>query len=259
VYGKLALRQFSDVSLFVHKRDYRSAQQLLIAHGYQRIKEFDWESCLVHDTRHVAIDLHRGIVPHQFHVSLDFERMWTYRQPICLVGTTVSTLAPEDLLMVLCVQASKDTWGTLFQPSERRYDSLLKICDIAALIRARPDLDWNRVLADTRRLGTQRMLFFGLRVASELLGTALPQEVRSRMQAHPTLSGLTTHARTQLFDEAGTSAATALTPARFHFAIRERWRDRVFPYLYAGALLMVPSDKDACFSHFQDASPFSIM
>jgi hypothetical protein len=91
------------------------------------------------------------------------------------------------------------------------------------------------------------MLVFGLRVASELLGTALPQAVRSMVQAYPTLSGLTTHARTQLFDEAGTSAATALTPARFHFAIRERWRDRVFPFLYAGALLMVPSDKDRMF------------
>jgi hypothetical protein len=247
VYGKLALRQFSDLDLFVHKRDYRRARQLLIAHGYQCIKEFDWESCLVHDTRRVAIDLHQGIVPHQFHVSFDFERVWTYRQPICLVGTTVSTLAPEDLLLVLCVQVAKDTWGTLFQPSECRYDSLLKICDIAALLRARPDLDWDRVLADTRRLGAQRMLVFGLRLASELLGIALPQEVRFRVQAHPMLSGLMAHTRAQLFDEADTSATTALTPARFHCAIRERWRDKVFPYLYAGALLMVPSAKDRTF------------
>jgi hypothetical protein len=91
------------------------------------------------------------------------------------------------------------------------------------------------------------MLLFGLRLASELLGTALPQDVRHRVQAHPALGVLTAHARVQLFDEADESSATSLTPMRFYFALRERWQDRVFPYLYAGALLLVPSDKDRAF------------
>jgi putative nucleotidyltransferase-like protein len=247
VYSNLALRQFSDVDLLVHERDYRSAQRLLMTHGYQLTKDFDFESSLVQDTRRVAVDLHRGIVPHQFHCSLDFERLWTYRQPVSLIGTTISTLAPEDLLMVLCMQVSRDTWGALFKPCERRYDSLLKFCDIAELLQVSPGMDWDRVLADTRRFGAQRMLLFGLRVASELLGTTLPQVLRSRVQAHPTISGLTAHTRAQLFDEADASATTSLTPERFHFAIRERWQDKVFPYLYAGALLIVPSEKDRMF------------
>jgi hypothetical protein len=47
--------------------------------------------------------------------------------------------------------------------------------------------------------------------------------------------------------EADEIAATSLTPARVHFALRERWQDRLFPYLYAGALLFDPSDKDRMF------------
>jgi hypothetical protein len=227
-------------------------QQLLSAHEYHLVKEFDAESCLVHDTRQVVVDLHQGIVPHQFHCALDFARVWTYRQPIGLLGTTVVTLAPEDLLIVLCVQVAKDTWGSLFTPCERRYDSLLKICDIAELLHVQPDMDWDRVLADTRRLGAQRMLVFGLGVARELLGTALPQDVRSRMQVHPTISGLTAYTRAQLLDDVDARTAMSLTPARFHYAIRERWRDKVFPYLYAGALLMVPSDKDRLFLPLPD-------
>jgi hypothetical protein len=156
-------------------------------------------------------------------------------------------MAPEDLLIVLCVQASKDTWEALSKPLKSRYDSLLKICDIAELLQVRPGMDWGRVLADTKRLEAQRMLFFGLRVASELLGTALPQELRSRVQAHSTISMLTAHIRAQLFDEADEIATTSLTPARFHFAIRERWQDKVFPYLHASALLTVPSEKDRLF------------
>ena len=247
VYGNLALRQCSDVDLLVHQRDYRRVQQLLIAHGYQLTMDLDWESCLVHDTRRVAVDLHLGIVPHLFHVPLDFERVWTHRQPICLAGTIVSTLAPEDLLIVLCVQVAKDMWCDLNKQRKSRNSGLLKICDIAELLRSSQDMDWGRVLADARRLGVQRILSFGLRVARELLGASLPRALQSTMEAHPAISGLVAHTRAQLLDEVDAGAPMSLTPARFHFAIRERWQDKVFPYVYAGTLLIVPSDKDRMF------------
>jgi hypothetical protein len=91
------------------------------------------------------------------------------------------------------------------------------------------------------------MLFFGLCVASELLGMALPKAILPRVQAHSALGVLASHVRAQWFQEADGISATSLTPARFHFALRERWQDRIFPYLYAGALLIVPSEKDRAF------------
>jgi putative nucleotidyltransferase-like protein len=145
------------------------------------------------------------------------------------------------------VQVAKDAWGDLNKPLEHRYSRLLQVCDIAALLQVYPSLDWGRVLADTRRLGGQRMLLFGLCVAHELLGTTLPEAVRHRVQAHPAIGVLAAHVRAQWLQEADESAAPSLTPARVYFALRERWQDRVFPYLYAGALLIVPSDKDRRF------------
>jgi hypothetical protein len=71
--------------------------------------------------------------------------------------------------------------------------------------------------------------------------------VQSTMEAHPAISGLVAHTRALLLDEVDAGAPMSLTPARFHFAIRERWQDKVFPYVYAGALLIMPSDKDRMF------------
>jgi hypothetical protein len=247
VYGDLALRTFSDLDLLVHERDFPRATHLLLAQGFRLHHALNWESCFVHDTPPLTVDLHRGITPRQFHFSLDFERLWTHRQPISIAGSTVPTLAPEDLLLVLCVQAARDAWGDLHKPLERRYGRLLQICDIAALLQVHPDMDWSRVLADTRRMGGQRMLFFGLHVARELLGTALPEAMRHQRQAHPVIDVLAVHVRAQWLQETGEIAAMSLTPARVYGALRERWRDRLFPYLYTGALLFKPSDKDRMF------------
>jgi hypothetical protein len=249
VYGDLALRRFSDLDLLVHQRDFSHATHLLLAQGFRYQRVFDWESSCVHDKRRVTVDLHRGLTPQRFHFPLDFERLWMHQQSICLAGTTVPTLAPEDLLLVLCAQAAKDAWQDLYQSSEweRGHGRLLQICDIAELLQSQPGMDWGRVLRDTRHLGGQRMLFFGLRVASELLDTVLPQDMRHQVQAHPTLGVLAAHIRAQWFHEADERCAKALTPVRFHFIIRERWRDRVFPYLYTGVVLFMPSDKDRAF------------
>lgn len=247
VYGDLALRTFSDLDLLIHERDFSRATHLLLAQGFRLQRVFDWESSFVHDTARIMIDLHRGIVPPHFHFPLDFARLWRHRQPVSIAGSTVSTLAPADLLIVLCVQVVKDAWGDLHKPLDRRYGRLLQVCDIAALFQLSPRMDWDSVLVDTRRLGGQRMLVFGLCIAHELLGTTLPEAVRHRLQAHPVLGVLAAHVRAQLLQVADESTAPALTPARVHFALRERWQDRVFPYLYAGALLIVPSDKDRQF------------
>ena len=197
VYGDLALRTFSDLDLLVHERDFSRATHLLLAQGFRLHHALDWESCFIHDTPPLTVDLHRGITSHQFHFPLDFGRLWTHRQSVSLAGAPVSTLAPEDLLLVLCVQAARDAWGGLHKPLEHRYGRLLQSCDIAALLQVHPDMDWGRVLADAQRMGGQRMLFFGLRVVRELLGTALPEAVRHQGQAHPVIGVLAVHVRAQ--------------------------------------------------------------
>jgi hypothetical protein len=89
-----------------------------------------------------------------------------------LLGTTVSTLAPEDLLLALCAHGAKECWG-----------KLKWICDVAELIRAYPNLDWDRVLTQAKQLHSQRMLLLGVGLARELLGVRVPETVLAAIQS----------------------------------------------------------------------------
>ena len=73
---------------------------------------------------------------------------------------------------MLAIQITKD--------SGSRYFQLAKICDMAELLRVYPRLDLAQVLRQARRLGGERMLLYSLRLANNLLGTVLPQEIVSR-------------------------------------------------------------------------------
>jgi hypothetical protein len=237
VYGHLALRQCGDLDILVHERDYRRVQQLLIAHGYQLIKEYEWEMSLVDKSGQIGVDLHRGITPREFPFPLRFEHVWERRQPLALTGTIVPTLSPEDLLLVLCVQITKDVWGQDLR--------LAKVCDLAELLRVHPRLNWAQVRAETRRLGSQRMLTFCLHLTSQLLGRAHPQDLLEGLPWHPSLNVLVEHAQQLLLHGGAHTIRDQCTADHFHWAVRERFRDKVFPYYcHYFRNVLIPTEKD---------------
>ena len=192
-YGNLALRQFGDLDILVSERDFHPAKELLISQGYKISSQFDWEHSFIPDDGRYSVDLHQGITPRDFPFRLDFERLWQRVEPLSLAGTTVVNLSPEDLLIVLCVQVFKDSWY--------KQEKLAKLCDLAELLRVCQTLDWGRVMEQASALGGEGLLVFGLLLASELLGTAIPDEVMPRMQAYPTVKLYAAQVCKQLFSE----------------------------------------------------------
>ena len=91
LYGNLTLRQFCDLDLLVHTRDFTCTTHLLLAQGFRHHRAFEWETSFVHDQRLVMVDLHRGLTPHRFPFRLDFKRLWQHRQPVDIAGTWIST------------------------------------------------------------------------------------------------------------------------------------------------------------------------
>src|SRR5262245_12619263 len=223
VYGNLAFREFGDLDILVQQRkEYKRAQYVLTAQDYRLIKEFEWESTLVHDGGTFAVDLHKGMTACEFSCPLNFEYLSERLQRIAVAGTEVPTLSPEDTLIMLAIQVTKD--------SGSRYFQLAKICDMAELLRAYPDLDLAQVLRQARRLGGERMLLFSLRLANNLLGAVLPREIISQMRFHPAIDRLVEYARLQLFAGGGRTVNDYLTVDRFRWLIRERLRDKLYPY-----------------------------
>src|SRR5262249_7263798 len=140
-YGRVGLREFSDLDILVKKADVLRAKELLVADGFtagppltdaqeRALVESQHAYCLTRPDRSVLVELHWEVSPR--HVSLPFqpERLWQRLDPVMLAGRPVMALAPEVLLPTLCEHGAKHLW-----------ERLAWICDIAELVRAVPELD----------------------------------------------------------------------------------------------------------------------
>ena len=143
------------------------------------------------------------------------------------------------MLIVLCRQLAKDGWGTNIL-------RLSKICDIAELLRSQPDLDWPCVLAEAEKLGCQYILSFGLSVSPELLGAEVPAFALRKLPS-PSFDTLFDHIMDKLFNQNAPFYPGRMGSGRFHFRIRERWRDRFDPYVYSCKRAVLPNDRDEGF------------
>ena len=87
VYKNLALRQFSDLDLIIHKQHVAKARELLISHGYR--PQFDLNDsqetafvrsypaqCFERDDGKVVVDLHWTMTSRDFGFPLEPERLW---------------------------------------------------------------------------------------------------------------------------------------------------------------------------------------
>jgi hypothetical protein len=228
-YGNLALREFVDLDLLVHKRDVPRAKELLSAAGYQpqfrltRAQEaaflrYNCEHAFVHEDDRSMVDLHWAITERFFSFPLDPECLWERLHRVPLGGSDVPTFSPEDSLLILCVHGSKDAW-----------ERLKYVCDVAELVRTHQDMDWRRVVERAGRLGSERMLFLGLLLARDLLEMPLPEEVSRRAHTDPAVEVLVRQMSERLFRRIDHSPRRfAEMPFRpIHMKMRERLRDKV--------------------------------
>ncbi|MCS6860091.1 MAG: nucleotidyltransferase family protein [Abditibacteriales bacterium] len=249
VYGNLALRQCGDLDILVHERDVQRAKELLMSQGY-RHNAHPWEgyflqSELVRQDGRVSVDLHWGIAPKDYTCQPNPEYVWERLVPVSLLGTTVLTLSPEDSLLLLCAHGTKEYW-----------QRLNRICDVAELVRHRPQLNWGEVLQQARRLRSERMLYLSLHLANDLLGATLPADVLSRVQADPIVLSLAAQVHTWLLREMdGSPDASDLSmfplseKALFRLRVRERWRDRV-PYFLRRLRCLLPLPTSLSFLYY---------
>jgi len=235
-YGNIALREFGDLDILVRPRDYRKVRELFLARGYRLSADWGWECSLTDDRRSLTVDVHVGLAPAQFPIALDFDGLWDRREFLPIAGGKICTVGAADMLAVLCIQLIKDAWGE----SAAR---LSKVCDIAELLRARPEIDLNRSAEEMGRIGCRRMLSVSLAAAHKLLGAAsgamgLVLLVRS---ANPRLVD---HVISRVFEDARNDHAAKLSRGRFHFEVRERWRDKVYPWYWDLKQRLPPNELD---------------
>ena len=232
-YGDILLRMGGDLDILIHERDVRRGKEVLVSEGYRpRVELSEGEALrsgheygLVREDGRVVVELQWAVTQRFLSSPLDTRGLWGRVQPMVLRGTTVPSLAPADLLLLLCLHGAKHCWSRLGW-----------ICDVAELIESHPGLDWDWLLPEARRRGGRRMLLLGLRLAHELLRVSLPRAVAESLRRDRHVAALFEQVCGSLFPTIPAPPRGAAAVLLFNLRSRERWRDKlqVFHVLHPG-------------------------
>jgi hypothetical protein len=245
VYPHPSLRWMLDVDLLVQQADLARAAVILRAHGCRQLAQSDdeggssaypWHLPRFVQAHPPSVELHWRLAASDLPPRND---LWQRAVPLRIGGVDTLGLCPEDLLLHLCVHASY---------AHRFAIGLRAICDIAETVRHfGGTLAWAAFEERARRHHWHRGVYLMLRLASEMLGAAVPDEV---LRARP--SGDLDHAlRTSRFLilegnqigrglPSGVASVTSATtwPAR----VRVLWRSLFVPSAALARDFRLPPD-----------------
>ena len=216
VYGGLALRQYNDLDLVIHKEHQVKAVHLLTGWSFRiapkpalpRVRPYlgrpedprnaertqEIEFCAPDSTYYV--DLHWQLGDLFWRpLNPDIEKLWDRAERQDLPQGTVSTLCREDLFLALCAHGNRHRWICLKW-----------LLDIAELLRQARTLDWSRIEEMVRiRPGTAASASVAVILARDLLETPVPAEVERILPETPRTLALATAVREELLSKGQTS------------------------------------------------------
>ena len=239
-YGDLSLRRFLDLDIIVRRRDVPRARELLRSLGFRlpvglsRSQEnvllrSQHAIALARDGGRLTVELHWGVASRRFAAVPLAESVWARAVAVRVGGGEVKTLAPEDLLVALCVHGTKHFW-----------ERLAWVCDVAELLNSNPGLDWQLALGLARASHVERMLLLGLRLASGLLGAALPEGLLRRARADAAAGRLSREVAWRMFDGEEFAPLGLVRSVRFNLRARRRLLEKVRYFRF----ILTPTDKD---------------
>ena len=172
LYGDPAMRQYGDLDLLVRAESVPKAKTVLRQLGYElslnlssrQEREYlhsGYEYVFGLGEQRSLLELQWQILPRFYAVQFDFDAMFARAVEIRIEGFPMRSLAPGDLMLVLCVHAAKHGWAQL---------GMLR--DIAALTQLQIDWDW--LWQEAMRMGIRRILAVSLHLAHDLVAAEVP-------------------------------------------------------------------------------------
>jgi hypothetical protein len=183
IYGDVALREFVDLDILVDPQHVMRAVRLLEDDGYRphhtltpRQERFllrtGHDRKLIRDGRFV-VEIQWALADSTHVLPRNLGAMFRRARPVSLGGSSVRTLSPEDMFLVLCVHASLHFW-----------ERLAWVCDVAEAIRRWPDLDASVLTRRARGAGAMRTVLLGLEMSERLLGVRPDWHVAASAAEH---------------------------------------------------------------------------
>ena len=205
VYGNIALRPMADVDLLAREEDLVRVHRVLIEEGYS---SGDGElSCQLHlapysKEKGQVIELHFSItrppVSERFAIATLWERVHKYSYQ----GVEVLTLGPEDLMLHICTHTCLD----------HSFDiGIMPYLDILHTVEHYGDsLSWEQLWERASEWGIERTVYLMLALTEKMLGLAVPEEIKAKMETDREVAGALNTAEEMIFERgAGVSPVVA--------------------------------------------------
>ena len=226
VYGDLSLRSFVDLDLLIRPDDAALAGRVLTARGYhphldltptQELMLFRSECDRVYlrEGRNIVLELHWAVAPPFFGVGIDIDQVMADCVQLEMCGRKINVPSAEKLLLLLCVNGTKDLWSVL-EP----------VASLNELVRRSPDLNWARVITSGREAGVLRMLHLGLSLARDIFDLPLPEEIIASIATDHRVTQLASEARRRL-TENEMPLPGLIEKTSFRVRSREHTRDKL--------------------------------
>ncbi len=178
VYSEVGLREMDDIDVLVPRHSLQQTADIMLDLGFVSKEPLDvarWSADEHHLPRmfsphNTVVEVHWNITwPRDQYSLSDLDGLWDRAQTLGVANIEVLGLAPEDLLLHLCIHAA---YQHMF------YTGLRPACDIAATIQAyRNELDWSQVVARARQWQWDPGVHLMLRLAQACLDADVPAEV----------------------------------------------------------------------------------
>jgi hypothetical protein len=214
-YGDPGLRQYGDLDLILRDADILRATELMAGLGYEprvsvatiRAKKIPGEYVFRHLASKLLVEFHTERTFRYHPRPLLVESLFHRRALVNIDGHEIPALSPEDELVLICIHGAKHFW-----------EQLSYIADVAAFV-SNQQLDWGRVQSAAEEVAAERMLYVGLRLASDVLGTPLPENVTELVRSDA-VAGHLTRQVVRWLPAAGSAPPGILVRALFRMRMR---------------------------------------
>jgi len=248
VYGNMGLREMNDIDVLARPADLTRIADILTGMGYTPGQPICVDIVLKvqHDLPrlikkgHAGFEVHWNLTAPRDYYNIDPGELWERAVPVHIAGCDALTLSPEDLLLHLCLHTSYQHQFAF---------GLRPFCDIAETI-ARFDstLDWQTIIERAALWGWQRGVYLALRMATELAGAEIPDDILERLQPVDMKEAVLETAYAQIFGDKylamsiPASFAELLESGRLRDKIRIFWQRVFLPRAMIAAQYSVPMD-----------------
>jgi len=211
VYPRISAREMVDLDLLVPAVSMDRAAGILQEQGYTFLTPYlpanepstqHLPRLMRHDS--VPIELHVGLTPPASPIRINLAGIWERSRP-APGAATYRVMAAEDLLLYLCVHAA------YLHAAEF---GLRPLCDVEAVVRSLPSLDWAVVVTRAREWRCTRGTYLTLQLAVACLAAAVPASVLTELRPAGHDPSIDTLAREHLFTRKSLSLALPVAVSR---------------------------------------------